>query len=245
MKICLNFTKCGNQLKKGQRFYCSNKIKKDYAKIINNLISNVPKKIIKNNKREKILIYSIIRNRAENIQRYHVQLKKIVKALPEYDFYLSIYENDSDDNTKIELFNKDWSFFKGVAIVSENIDTEYYGSVKDAQRVENLAKARNKAIELGGFLNNMDYVLMVEGDVIYTTDDVKRLLDFKNTEPKFDIVSSISLRKNKTHYDWWATRTSAIYVKDRSELDPNWKTKEYLLAVNLNYILHTNGKRLG
>ena len=161
------------------------------------------------------------------MQRYHAQLRKAVKALPEYDFYLAVYENDSEDGTQLELFNKDWSFFKGVAFVSENIDTEYYGSVKDAQRVENLAKARNKAIELGGFLNNVDYVLMIEGDVLYTTDDVKRLLEFKNTEPNFDIVSSISLRKNGTHYDWWATRTSAKFNPDRSEIEDDYQNKEY------------------
>jgi len=207
--------------------YDWNKIKKDYAKIINDLVNGMPKKNTKNEKREKVLIYSIIRNRASSMPRFYSQLKKLVKALPEYDFYLSIYENDSDDRTKIEIFNKDWSFFKGIAIVSENIDTEYYGSVKDAQRVENLAKARNKAIELGGFLNNVDYVLMIEGDVLYTTDDVKRLLDFKNIEPDFDIVSSISLRKNGKHYDWWATRTSAKYNPDRSEIEDNYEQKQY------------------
>jgi len=207
--------------------YDWNKIKKDYAKIINDELENVKPKTIKNDKKEKVLIYSIIRNRASSMPRFYSQLKKVVKSLPEYDFYLSIYENDSDDGTKTELFNKDWSFFKGVAIVSENIDTEYYGSVKDAQRVENLSKARNKAIEQGKFLNDVDYVLMVEGDVLYTTDDVKRLLDFKNTEPNFDIVSSISLRKNGKHYDWWATRTSAKYNPDRSEIEYDYEQKEY------------------
>jgi glycosyltransferase involved in cell wall biosynthesis len=203
------------------------KIKKDYADIVNNLISNKPLKISVNNKKEKVLIYSIIRNRANSMNRFYSQIKKFVKAMPEYEFYLSIYENDSNDGTKTEIFNKDWSFLKGISIVSENIDTEYYGSVKDAQRVENLAKARNKGIESGGFLNNSDYVLMIEGDVLYTTDDIKRLLDFKNIEPNFDIVSSISLRKNGTHYDWWATRTSAIFNKDKSEIEDDYQNKQY------------------
>lgn len=207
------------------------KIKKDYAGFINEILDNnvTIKKIDKpiNKEKEKILVYSIIRNRASNMNRFYLQLKKLVSTTPEYDFYLSIYENDSTDTTKQEIFNKDWSFFKGVSIVSENINTQYFDSVKDAQRVENLAKARNKAIEAGGFLHNVDYILMVEGDVVYSNDHAKLLLNFKNKEPNFDIVSTISLRKNGKHYDWWATRTSAVYNETRSEIEYDYETKEY------------------
>lgn len=204
-------------------------IQKDYLNFINNFI-NV-KQIAKNNDKpivkEKILVYSIIRNRDKYIPRFRSQLKKMVMSNQEYEFYLSIYENDSTDLTKSELFKQDWSFFKGVSIISENINTEYFESVKDAQRVENLAKARNRAIEAAGFLDKVDYVLMVEGDVIYSNEDIKKLLTFKEMEPNFDIVSSISLRKNGKHYDWWATRTSAIYNKDKSEIEEDYENKKY------------------
>lgn len=202
------------------------KIKKDYSKWINTFIKKETINVEPIEK-QKILIYSIIRNRANSISRYHSQLKQIVKSCPDYEFYLSIYENDSDDGTKIELFSKDWSFFSGVSIISENINTRYFESVKSGERVENLAKARNKAIEAANFLSKVDYVLMVEGDIKYDATSVKNLLEFNKKEPNFDIVSSVSIRKNGTHYDWWATRTSANFVTDRSELDPEWQSKEY------------------
>jgi glycosyltransferase involved in cell wall biosynthesis len=93
--------------------------------------------------------------------------------------------------------------------------------------VENLAKARNKAIEAGGFINLVDYVLMIDSDLRFDTDSVKRLLNFKEIEPDFDAVSAVSIRKNGTHYDWWATRTTPIYVTDRSELDPHYNKKSH------------------
>ncbi len=206
------------------------KIKKTYANFINDILNSVPKRSkpkVDNKKKENILVYSIIRNRANNINRFHSQLAKMVKSNPNFNFYLSIYENDSTDQTKQQLFLKDWSFFKGVSIITENIDTEYFESVKSAQRVENLSKARNKAIEAGGFLDKMDYVLMVEGDVMYNNDHAQELLNFKNKEPNFDIVSTISLRKNGKHYDWWATRTSAVYNPDKSEIEPDYESKQY------------------
>jgi len=206
------------------------KIKKTYANFINDILNSVPKRSkpkVDNKKKENILVYSIIRNRANNINRFHSQLVKMVKSNPNFNFYLSIYENDSTDQTKQQLFLKDWSFFKGVSIITENIDTEYFESVKSAQRVENLSKARNKAIEAGGFLDKMDYVLMVEGDVMYSNDHAQELLNFKNKEPDFDIVSTISLRKNGKHYDWWATRTSAVYNPDKSEIEPDYESKQY------------------
>lgn len=208
-------------------------IKKQYADFINEIIGQASKSVKSKKKedkpkdKEKVLIYSIIRNRESNMTRFYKQLKQLVSEAPEFDFYLSIYENDSEDATKQEIFNKDWSFFKGVSIITENINTKYFTSVKDAQRVENLAKARNRAVEAGGFLDKVDYVLMVEGDVVYTADHAKQLLTFKEKEPDFDIVSTISLRKNGKHYDWWATRTSAIFDETKSEIEPGYQNKKY------------------
>jgi hypothetical protein len=173
------------------------------------------------------LIYSIVRNIEPNIDRYYRQIKAIVDSAPEYDFYLSIYENDSTDRTKRLLKVKDWSFFKDVSIITEDLNTQLFGSVKDATRVENLAKARNKAIEAKDFINNVDYVLMVEGDNKFKTQSVLELLNFKNIEPDFDIVSATSIRPAGTHYDWWATRTTPIFNERRSELDPDYKQKHY------------------
>lgn len=209
-------------------------IQETYSKFINKMVGAKPKakkstkkKDDQPKEKEKILIYSIIRNREHNINKFYLQLKQLVSESPEFDFYLSIYENDSDDQTKQQIFSKDWSFFNGVSIITENIDTKYFTSVKDAQRVENLAKARNRAIEAGGFLNKVDYVLMVEGDVVYDASHARQLLTFKEKEPNFDIVSTISLRKNGKHYDWWATRTSAVFDETKSEIEPDYKTKKY------------------
>jgi hypothetical protein len=179
-------------------------------------------------KKEKILIYSIVRNIEESFGDYYNQIKKIVEKFSNnYDFSLSIYENDSTDKTKLLLEIADWSFIKNVSIVSENINTEFYGSVKDATRVKNLSNARNKAIEAGGLLYQADYVLMVEGDVRFKSDSVKELLKFKDIVPNFDVVSAVCLRKNRKHYDKWATRLGPIYNQNVSDLDPDYRKKHY------------------
>lgn len=205
------------------------KIQKDFGKSVQEVLDGIftgdviPKSDIQ---KEKVLIYSIIRNRGPQMKQYYDQLQALVHNLPQYEFYLSIYENDSADKTKKELFNKDWSIFAGVSIISENINTKYFTSVKDAVRVENLAKARNKAIEAGGFLDICDYVLMVEGDVKYSFQDVEKLLSFKKVEPDFDIVSTTSIRPNGSHYDMWATRTTPEY-REGPALEEGWRNKEY------------------
>lgn len=202
-------------------------IKKNFAKTIDVFLENKPKIEKPVLKKESVLVYSIVRNIEKNVDRYYEQLKSVVNSTDEYDFYLSIYENDSTDNTKTLLKEKDWSFFKDVSIITEDLNTEFFGSVKDATRVENLAKARNKAIEACGFLDSVDYILMVEGDNRYDAKSVLKLLNFKNVDPKFDVVSAVSIRANGTHYDWWATRTTPIYNDRRSELDRNYKRLKY------------------
>jgi hypothetical protein len=204
-------------------------IKKDYQTFVNSVLSNKIVRAITSaeTKKEKVLIYSIVRNIEDKFDQYHLQIKKIVNVFPEYDFYFSVYENDSNDKTKKLLYSTDWSFFKGSSVITENLNTEFFGSVKDATRVENLSNARNKAITAGGFIDQVDYVLMVEGDLRFDTKSVKELLNFKTIKPNFDMVSAVSIRKNGTHYDWWATRTTAKFVSDRSELDPKYKLKHY------------------
>lgn len=209
-------------------------IQKDFAKIVDDMLGNpvqVEHEVVtvsdSPGKRKKVLIYSIIRNRENNMDAFYKQIKDIVNTFGDIEFYLSIYENDSTDGTKAKLFEKDWSFCSGVSIISENINTPYFGSVKDATRVQILSDARNKAIEAGGFINIVDQVLMLEGDISFTMKSIERLLTFEKFEPDFDVVSAVSLRPNGKHYDWWATRTSSIYVPGKSELDPMFRTKEY------------------
>lgn len=202
-------------------------IKSEYAAFVDSVIANKEvavqntKKI--NNDRTKVLVYSIVRNIDANFNNFYSQLKDLVTSTPDHEFYLSIYENDSTDDTKKKLFTSDWSFFSGVSIITENLNTEFYGPVKDAQRVENLSHARNKAIEAGGFLDKVDYVLMLEGDITYKTSSVHKLLTFGSKEPDFDIVSSVSIKEDGTHYDRWATRTGPEYLSSRSEIEKDFK----------------------
>jgi glycosyltransferase involved in cell wall biosynthesis len=204
-----------------------NVIKKDYLAFVNSVLNKISLEPKESQKKEKILIYSIVRNIEPKFEQYHYQIKKIVNSFPEYDFYFSVYENDSTDKTKKLLSSTDWSFFKGSSVITENLDTPFFGSVKDPVRVENLSNARNKAIVAGDFIKQVDYVLMVEGDIRFDIKSIRELLNFKNLEPEFDVVSAVSIRKNGTHYDWWATRTGPEYVTDRSELDPNYASKHY------------------
>ena len=202
-------------------------IGKEFTKIIESFLpSSKPKTKESNNKKETILVYSIIRNEKQYLERYYKQLALMIKTFKDYDFYLSIYENDSNDGTKKWLHSKDWSIFKGVSIVSENIMTTDYGSVKDASRVKNLSIARNKAIEAGGFLEISDYVMMVESDMEFSMDTVEKILNFKNVEPDFDIVSGISIRKGNL-YDQWATRKKPAYDITSFPLEYNYKKRPY------------------
>ena len=203
------------------------KIGKNFVDAIDSVIEKKEVKMEEvNNKKQKILVYSIIRNEAQYMEKYHKRLALMVKSFPQYEFYLSIYENDSNDGTKQRLMSKDWSMFAGFSFISENIMTKDYGSTKDADRVKNLSIARNKAIEAGGFLEFCDYVMMIESDFDFGMDAVKKVLDFKNIEPEFDIVSAISIRR-KYLYDHWATRKTPEYDPAVPRLDPDYKLKSY------------------
>lgn len=154
----------------------------------------------------KILISSIVRNRENYLSRWFFLLKDLVLKNKNHDFFLSIYENDSIDNSIDLLKSFDFSFFSNVSIQFEKLNLPYFGSVVDEQRVKILAEARNKTIFNNSFLNYCDYVLSIEPDINYNVDEVKFILD----DDKFDILSARGVHPfsmSDTHIcDTWGTR---------------------------------------
>lgn len=158
--------------------------------------------------KQNVLIYSIFRNSGAIVDTYYQQLKEFVSAFGDkYNFFLSIYENDSTDNTKEKLSKLDLSFIQH-NLVSENINTPKFSSIPDEQRVKNIAVARNKAILGSGFLDKVDWVMMLESDLKYDISCVKQILNFqeKYNIKNVDIVSAILWEKRNKHYDTWGTR---------------------------------------
>lgn len=70
----------------------------------------------------KILICSIIRNAENKLNSWYNQIKNIVSLNEDIDFYLSVYENNSTDNTKLLLNNFDFSFLVDKLIISEDLE---------------------------------------------------------------------------------------------------------------------------
>jgi hypothetical protein len=173
-----------------------------------------------------ILVYSIVRDEARYVDRYHKQLCDMVKEFTEYEFILSIYENDSSDDTVNLINEKDWSAFKEFHFVSEKLNRRAFGSVKHSDRVKFLSIARNKAIEAKDFLEKADYVMMVEFDMRFDNSVVKQILDFKNLEPDFDIVSGLTVN-NHPVYDSWATRKSARFTSHQEVRQYDFESKPY------------------
>lgn len=159
---------------------------------------------------KKILVYTIFRNSEEFVDLYYDQLKEVVLSRPDIEFYFSGYENDSSDETSKKLLSKDWSFFKDYSMVSENINSKSFNSVISNERIRNICLARNKAISAKSFIDQVDYVMMVEADIKYSLETINKILDFDKVED-FDIVSGLVWQKFRILpfllYDIWATRS--------------------------------------
>jgi hypothetical protein len=158
--------------------------------------------------KQKILISSIIRNRAKKLERYFYQINNFVNHLKnDYDFSISIYENDSVDDSKKILKFTDYSIFDKKYVKCENINTQYYGSVIDSQRVINFANARNQTLERVD-RNYYDWLLIIEPDIIYNTNFAEEIITRKNLNFNPDIYSGV-LMMNNIPYDLWGMRRTS------------------------------------
>ena len=136
-----------------------------------------------------ILISTIVRDREASLGLWYNQLKELVQRDPSNKYFLSVYENDSTDSSLDILNSFNYSFFEDSLITSETLSTETYGSVRDGDRVNNLARARNKTIDEFNSLNDIDFVLCVEPDVKFsakkTITSVINLMD----SGEYDVLS--------------------------------------------------------
>ena len=98
----------------------------------------------------RCLISTIIRNRGIHLPQWYDQLVALADCNPDIKFYLSVFENDSEDNTKqvLQLIEKKFQTpFEGKKFTLTNLGWPYFGSIKAEERVCYLAQARNKTLE--------------------------------------------------------------------------------------------------
>lgn len=155
--------------------------------------------------KEKILISTIVRNRGNILYNYFNQINSFIDSLKNnYSFSISIYENDSVDQSKHILTNNNYDNFENYYLKCENINTYYYGSVKDNQRVINFANARNKTIENVN-LNDYNWLLIIEPDIVYNNSTIERIITRSDLNFTPDIYSGV-LMMNNIPYDRWGMR---------------------------------------
>lgn len=172
---------------------------------------------------KKIVFSTIMRDCEKYIQLYYDQLLElnqlIRKNLPEYLPHISVYESDSIDNTPLTFFNtfSAQPFCKTI-FTSELNNFRKFGSVKEVERVINLAWCRNKTINQlhsnGISLRSDDIVVSLEPDIKYDPKEYIQLIsDF--IESGNDIRSGIivsptgagsHISESQRFYDTWALR---------------------------------------
>jgi len=179
-----------------------------------------------------ILVCTICRNFEKKFDTYYSQLRSsVTKLSSQYNFFFSLYENDSTDNTKHLVKSADWSFFKEYSIVTEDLKLGIFTG-NDLERVKILATARNKCLEACGIYKNVDWILFVESDIEYTPEIFEKII--QHNKQDVDIFSGIAVTKEtKIIYDLWATRYSpeerpdamaTVYKLEYSGVKELWAT---------------------
>ena len=155
-----------------------------------------------------ILISSIVRNEAQFLHRWYAQLKSLVEGCPDIGFHLSVFENDSTDGSNKLLGLFDFSFFKSYQVTSARMNLPYFVGGKHPTRTELLAYCRNRTIYNFAYLQEMDFVLVVEPDTEFDFATIEKIVNHqKHYGQKFDVFSGKSVHPGTRNiYDSWGTR---------------------------------------
>lgn len=162
----------------------------------------------------KVLVLGITRDRGP-IARVFVEglFDQMSEMSETHNFDILIYENDSKDNTVSEFnsaFENKPSNVSSAKIVSETINTSAFASLVTEARIDQIASARNRAMEIAGDVSEYDCVVWVDTDYLIHRGVLMALID-DVTMGLSDIVSAYSLhadvqRPNMELFDKWATR---------------------------------------
>lgn len=170
-----------------------------------------------------------------------LQIRELYQQIEnEYEVYLSVYENDSIDETPdwLDAF-LDQEVVYGIPTVwkSERLGTKKYGSVWSVERLRNLANARQACLDQANQkwgLDAFDKIAYIEPDVSYSPKWCKELILARHPkaagidEP--DIYSGWSLRTANNPkesvflYDTCATRATPEDITwDIQEQNGKWR----------------------
>lgn len=192
---------------------------------------------------KNILISTIVRNEIKFLDLWYAQLKAMVERYKgEFNFFLSVYENDSQDGSALKLNSFDFSFFGNTRIVHERLNTPYFIGGMHPTRTMLLGAARNESIYGFKFLDHMDFILSIEPDTRYDIEKAGILLcdHEKIYGKKFDILSGKSIHVNAPEriYDSWGTRiTDGVEAWHEGDnvfggLEPLWSTFNCFVLYN-------------
>lgn len=158
----------------------------------------------------KVLLCTIIRNREKYLDRWYKQIMDIKDSMPHIEFGLSVFENDSQDNTKSMLRSYDFSMFNDVTISTAKYNIPFFIGGKSGDRVNLLAYFRNRCISQTPFLNAYDYVCFIEPDVAFSNETAMKIIDHeKYYGRKFDVFSGKSVHPGTDRiYDSWGSRVN-------------------------------------
>jgi len=187
-----------------------------------------------------ILLCSIIRNEERHLQRWYDQIKRTVVSMPEHQFTLSVYENDSTDASAAKLASFDWSFMPSYVLTSAKLNCPFFIGGKHPQRTTLLAQIRNKTMENSPFMPLADSVVWVEPDTEYTHEVADKIINHeKYYGVKMDAFSGKSVHPNsKNLYDSWGTRKTANQTDWKDEdgqeggYEPMWSTWNCFVIYN-------------
>jgi len=151
-----------------------------------------------------ILFCSLIRSKEPYLADWYNRVRGIKALQPYWNFNISLYENDSEDNSVSLINSFDWSWCDWFKLNSEKRDRKYYIST-ERKRIERLASYRNMCLWQFGDLDSIDCIIMNDVDCSFEPRDA---VDIIEESLNWDVYSFASRDKatGDDFYDKWATR---------------------------------------
>jgi hypothetical protein len=193
---------------------------------------------------KNVLICSIVRDQHRFLGLWWLLLRRLYREIQnEYNVSLSIYENDSIDDSKNIIYRLIEGKFTETVFKTENLGTKKYGSVWDIDRIKNLSNARNQCLN-NLDLDKFDKIVYIEPDITYSSAWCSELILARHPEQAGitpDIYSAWSLRP-ESHpkesmylYDTCATRQYKNDVYWNLDKEKEWINNS-LIQTNLGGI---------
>lgn len=147
------------------------------------------KNITEKQNQNVVNVFMCVRNNSNSLHKTFGSLLDLIRKFRNFEFVFYIYENDSDDDTTLQVLN----FFKlndlKGSFRSDRKFAKQWQSIQSMQRSNDMAKYRNAMKNLCDDFSDSEFSVIIDTDIEFSASTFQQMMHVMSNNPHIAMVT--------------------------------------------------------